>query len=242
VRRPGADLLVLSVNVRPRAWTSGGSSLKLVTHPRSGTLTACLQSMAKVSSTVSGLAWNASQGPSVYGNVQACWCRLWVSPRTPAVTVPAAETGHRLSRLLSYAKGGIDGGGSSAAGSAAAPARPPAARSSTRCAWAGHWPGHRRTYPPAATARPAQTRPQQHQQLTAFPGRKSGPYPGSSSRLRFCCRHTRMIGRRLRPVEPAASPRSAAGQTPNGCCRTRHSWVRLGSGVVERPTLRLGWR
>jgi hypothetical protein len=30
-----------------------------------------------------------------------------------------------------------------------------------------------------------------------------------------------MIDRRLRPVEPAASPHSAAGQTPNGCCRTR---------------------
>jgi Putative lumazine-binding len=30
-----------------------------------------------------------------------------------------------------------------------------------------------------------------------------------------------MIDRRLPTVEPAASPHSAAGQTPNGCCRTR---------------------
>jgi len=36
-----------------------------------------------------------------------------------------------------------------------------------------------------------------------------------------CCRHTRMIDRRLRPVEPAASAHPAAGQAPNGCCRTR---------------------
>ena len=34
------------------------------------------------------------------------------------------------------------------------------------------------------------TRPQQRQQLSALPGRQGGPYPGSSSRLRFCCRHT----------------------------------------------------
>jgi Transmembrane secretion effector len=63
-------------------------------------------------------------------------------------------------------------------------------------------------------------RPQQPQQLPALPGRQGGPYPGSSSRLRFCCRHTRMIDRRLRPVELATSPCSAAGQTSNGCCRT----------------------
>jgi hypothetical protein len=67
---------------------------------------------------------------------------------------------------------------------------------------------------------PHETRPPQPQQLTTFPGRKSGPYPGSSSRLRFCCLHTRMIDRRLPTVEPAASPHSAAGQTSNGCCRT----------------------
>jgi hypothetical protein len=53
-----------------------------------------------------------------------------------------------------------------------------------------------------------------------LPGRQGGTYPGSSSRLRFCCRHTRMIDRRLRPVELAASPCSIAGQTPNGDCRT----------------------
>jgi len=66
---------------------------------------------------------------------------------------------------------------------------------------------------------PHKTRPQQPQQVTTLPGRHSGPYPGSSSRLRFCCSHEHMIGRRLRPVDPAASRCSAAGQTSNGCCR-----------------------
>jgi hypothetical protein len=51
--------------------------------------------------------------------------------------------------------------------------------------------------------RPRKTRPQQRQQLTTLPGHQGGPYPGSSSRLRFRCCHERMIGRRLRPVEPA---------------------------------------
>jgi hypothetical protein len=68
---------------------------------------------------------------------------------------------------------------------------------------------------------PHKARPQQPQQLTTLPGRQRGPYPGGSSRLRFCCCHERMIGRRLRLVERAASPRSTAGQSPNGCCRTR---------------------
>ncbi len=36
VRRPGADLRVLSVNVRRRVWTVGGIVTQLVTHPRSG--------------------------------------------------------------------------------------------------------------------------------------------------------------------------------------------------------------
>jgi hypothetical protein len=67
---------------------------------------------------------------------------------------------------------------------------------------------------------PREARPQQLQQLTTLPGRQGGPYPGSSSRLRFCCRHTRMIDRRLRPVEPAACTHSAADQNSNGCCRT----------------------
>ena len=71
--------------------------------------------------------------------------------------------------------------------------------------------------------RPHKTRPQQSQQLTAFPGRHRGPYPGGSSRLRFCCCHERMIDRRLRRVDPGPSAPSAAGQTSNGCCRTRGS-------------------
>jgi hypothetical protein len=40
--------------------------------------------------------------------------------------------------------------------------------------------------------------PQQVQQLGAFPAAQRGAYAGGSSRLRFCCLHTRMIGRRLR--------------------------------------------
>jgi hypothetical protein len=38
---------------------------------------------------------------------------------------------------------------------------------------------------------------------------------------RSCCSHERMIDRRLRPVDLAALPCFAAGQTTNGCCRTR---------------------
>src|SRR5262245_42975224 len=44
-------------------------------------LTPCLQSMAKVSSTVCGLAWSVPSVHPEYSSVQACWCRLWVSSR-----------------------------------------------------------------------------------------------------------------------------------------------------------------
>ena len=44
---------------------------------------------------------------------------------------------------------------------------------------------------------PGETRPQQFQQLCTFPPAQAGAYPGGSSRLRFCCLHTRMIARRL---------------------------------------------
>ena len=37
--------------------------------------------MAKMSSTVHGLGMERSQGLPEYSNVQACWCRLWVSTR-----------------------------------------------------------------------------------------------------------------------------------------------------------------
>ena len=48
---------------------------------------------------------------------------------------------------------------------------------------------------------PREARPQQLQQLSPFPAAQRGAYPGGSSRLRFCCRHTRMIGRRLRSAK-----------------------------------------
>jgi len=44
---------------------------------------------------------------------------------------------------------------------------------------------------------PGETRPQPLQQLTAFPQRKPGTYPGGSSRLWLCSRHTGMITGRL---------------------------------------------
>jgi hypothetical protein len=46
-----------------------------------GTRTAdpCLQSTARLSSTVYGLARSGLLDPSAYSNVQVCWCRLWVS-------------------------------------------------------------------------------------------------------------------------------------------------------------------
>jgi hypothetical protein len=45
---------------------------------------------------------------------------------------------------------------------------------------------------------PGETRPQQFQQLSAFPPAQPGTYPDGSSRLRFCCLHKRIIARRLR--------------------------------------------
>ena len=38
-----------------------------------------------------------------------------------------------------------------------------------------------------------------------FRQRQPGPYPGSSSRLRFCCPHKHMIARRLRCAKPLLS-------------------------------------
>jgi len=43
--------------------------------------TPCLQSMARLSSTVCGLARSGLLGPPESSNVQPCWCRLWVSPQ-----------------------------------------------------------------------------------------------------------------------------------------------------------------
>ena len=48
---------------------------------------------------------------------------------------------------------------------------------------------------------PREAGPQQFQQLSAFPAAQRGAYPGGSSRLRFCCLHKRMIGRRLRSAK-----------------------------------------
>ena len=81
---------------------------------------------------------------------------------------------------------------------------------------------------------PGKAQPQQPQQLTTLPGRHGGPYSGGSSRLRSCCRHTFMIDRRLRPVEPAASPCPTAGQTPNGCCRTSRTEGLTACGLRPR--------
>ena len=50
--------------------------------------------------------------------------------------------------------------------------------------------------------RPGETRSQQAQQLRVLQGACARPYPGSRSRLRFCCCHERMIARRLHHVEP----------------------------------------
>ncbi len=55
--------------------------------------------------------------------------------------------------------------------------------------------------------RPGETRSEQAQQCPALPGAQARPYPGSRSRLRFCCRHTRMIARRLHPSETRSTPR-----------------------------------
>jgi len=53
---------------------------------------------------------------------------------------------------------------------------------------------------------PREARPQQVQQLSAFPPRQRGAYPGGSSRRRTCCPHKHMIGRRLRPRDRVARP------------------------------------
>jgi hypothetical protein len=45
---------------------------------------------------------------------------------------------------------------------------------------------------------PREARPQQVQQLSAFPAGQRGAHPGGSSRLRFCRPHKHMIDRRLR--------------------------------------------
>ena len=63
---------------------------------------------------------------------------------------------------------------------------------------------------------PREARPQQFQQLSAFPAPQRGAYPGGSSRLRFCCPHKRMIDRRLRCANRFPPPCSGPGQSPNG--------------------------
>ena len=55
--------------------------------------------------------------------------------------------------------------------------------------------------------RPGETRSQQGQHFPALPGAQARPYPGSRSRLRFCCRHTHMIARRLHPSGIRSTPR-----------------------------------
>jgi hypothetical protein len=52
---------------------------------------------------------------------------------------------------------------------------------------------------------PGEARPQQFQQLSVFPPAKAGAYPGGSSRLRFCCLHTRIIARRLPRAKTCAT-------------------------------------
>jgi hypothetical protein len=63
------------------------------------TLTPCLQSTAKMSSTVCGLGRGAPTGPSEYGNVQARWCRLWVSSR-PLLTTFGSVARFQPSRIV----------------------------------------------------------------------------------------------------------------------------------------------
>ena len=59
--------------------------------------TPCLQSMAKTSSTVHGLARSVPQRPSAYSNVQARWCRLWVSSRPTGVHLRQANLSPHVS-------------------------------------------------------------------------------------------------------------------------------------------------
>jgi hypothetical protein len=76
--------------------------------------------------------------------------------------------------------------------------------------------GRRLTRPPRTKQHPSNP-----SSSPRFPAASAAPILAAAAAFDFCCRHTRMTGRRLRPVEPAASPCSAAGQTPNGYRRTR---------------------
>ncbi len=62
---------------------------------------------------------------------------------------------------------------------------------------AGRLPARRRGRPGRPPPRRAPRQPPQ--QFSPCPGRVPSLYPGSSSRLRFCCPHKHMIDRRLRP-------------------------------------------
>jgi hypothetical protein len=57
-------------------------SLRLVELRGLEPLSPCLQSMAKMSSTVYDLARSGLSGLPESNNVQVCWCRLWVSSRS----------------------------------------------------------------------------------------------------------------------------------------------------------------
>ena len=72
---------------------------------------------------------------------------------------------------------------------------------------------------------PRETRPQQFQQLSAFPAPQRGAYPGGSSRLRFCCPHKRMIDRRL-PLGQGRQRRLAAPAWRSGAGQPQASWNR----------------
>jgi hypothetical protein len=83
---------------------------------------------------------------------------------------------------------------------------------------------------------PDEARLQQLRQPGSFPAAHPGPYPGSSSRLRFCCPHKHMIARRL----PSYSPIPYAvplGQNPNGGCRTSTAATRACSLTEEMMRL-----
>jgi hypothetical protein len=118
---------------------------------------------------------------------------------------------------------------------------PPATRSPRPCAvpaWTAaiiiRHPGNRSRRRPAhgqhtcrQQRRPVITHTSPAAQVSREP-RAARPtnYPGSSSRLRSCCPHKRMIDRRLRSARPGSRPCSAPGQRPNGCCRTRRVILR----------------
>jgi hypothetical protein len=63
-------------------------------------LTPCLQSTVKMSNTVHGLARSAPRVHLSPANVQACWCRLWVSSRPAEVYTRGrvARAGRRCGR------------------------------------------------------------------------------------------------------------------------------------------------